>query len=476
MNHRIQQFIYRGLIALFLGLEWLWKRVFRALQAFYGPFSWAWRKIVWPPAVWVYKHVVIFTQRWKIFSHSSHRVLSLVTHKWSILAGVAALCSGIAVANVVDASQTKRGPSQFAQGSMIDRVIFRDTDVVVTAKELASAQPQWWQQGQQLRQPLPQEVIIVEEETPIIENAVTGIALVPPARAGKTARTRTEIEEYVVEGGDTAGTIAAKFDLRMQTLLDANDIDDPDLIKPGDTLKILPIDGVKHTWKKKDTLKKVAKRYGADIEDILDFNKLDSIDDIEVGQVLIVPDGRVPEPKPEPVVTPTFTDVAAVTPALQPVQPTVPETTVDTTAVEATPEPVNDEAAAVAEAVGSNDVSAASGNLIWPTITDRISQQYGYGHTGLDIDGEFGDPIYAADNGTVVSAGWAGAYGNMVVVDHGNGVVTRYAHLQSLGVSAGQAVSQGAFLGEEGSTGNSSGSHLHYEVVVDGRFVNPYSQ
>lgn len=443
--------------------------------------------MLWPPFVSIYKHGVLLNERWKLFSHSSHRVLSLATHRFSMIAGVVLICGSIVTANIVDATQPTRGAGQFAQGAMIDRIISRDTDVVVTAAQIGTSEPQWWQTDVALQNPLPTDVIVVEEETSIIENAVTGIALVPPSKIGKTERTRTEIEEYIVEGGDTAGTIAAKFDLRIQTLLDANNLDDPDLIAPGDTLKILPIDGVRHKWKKKDTLKSIAKLYNAEIESILDFNKFDAAPDIEVGSIIIVPDGRIPEPEPEPEekpepvreVTPTISDVATVTPAPQPVSPPAPEPVEEAepeyveTVLE---EPAVDEVAAVNEVVNTNIASNATGSLIWPTTTSRISQQYGYGHTGLDIDGEFGDPTYAADNGTVVSSGYAGSYGNMVVIDHGNGVVTRYAHLQTLAVSAGQSVTQGMNIGEQGSTGNSTGSHLHYEVMVDGQFVNPYSR
>lgn len=444
------------------------------------PARWIFKKAMWPSFVWAYKKLVLINERWKIFSHSSHRILSLVTHRLTVKAGVLLICAGIVTANVVVANQPRRGVGQFAQGTMVNRVVFRDVDIVVTAEQITKAQPQWWQDGSLIKEPLPTDAISVEEETSIVENAVTGIALVPPSEIGKTAHTRTEIEEYIVQDGDTAGTIAAKFNLRMQTILDANNLDNPDLVRPGDTLKILPIDGVKHTWQKKDTLEKLAKRYKAEIEDILEFNNIETFKEIEVGQVIIVPDGRIPAPKPKPqpvpvvapTVTPTYTEVASTptptvtptayeepTPAAAPVYEPIPE------------EPSIDEAAAIAEVIPTQ---AATGSLIWPTTTDRISQGYGYGHTGIDIDGEFGDPTYAANNGTVVSAGWAGPYGNMVVVDHGNGLVTRYAHLQSLGVSAGQSVSQGQNLGEQGSTGNSSGSHLHYEVMKNGQFVNPY--
>lgn len=121
---------------------------------------------------------------------------------------------------------------------------------------------------------------------------------------------------------------------------------------------------------------------------------------------------------------------------------------------------------------GSGNVSGLS----WPLRT-HINSYYGYRsgsmHTGIDIAGNIGDPFAAAAEGKVISAGWGGGYGNMIVIDHGNGVTTRYAHASKLLVSVGQNVSKGQTIGLVGSTGNSTGPHLHFEVMVNGSTVNP---
>lgn len=113
--------------------------------------------------------------------------------------------------------------------------------------------------------------------------------------------------------------------------------------------------------------------------------------------------------------------------------------------------------------------------MIWPTTATRISSGWGArrGHTGIDIDGEYGDPVWAAKSGTVESAGYNGTYGLDVVINHGDGLKTRYAHLQSICVASGDEIEIGEQLGEEGSTGKSTGSHLHFEVIVNGQQVNP---
>lgn len=117
---------------------------------------------------------------------------------------------------------------------------------------------------------------------------------------------------------------------------------------------------------------------------------------------------------------------------------------------------------------------ASSGRLIWP-VTGYISQSYGGGHTGLDIAGSKGSTIVAADGGTVTSAGWEGGYGYFVIINHGNGLVTRYAHCSTMLVRSGQVVDQGQAIATRGSTGRSTGPHLHFEVMQNGSFRSPLS-
>ena len=125
----------------------------------------------------------------------------------------------------------------------------------------------------------------------------------------------------------------------------------------------------------------------------------------------------------------------------------------------------------------------ASGSMMWPAVGHGISSPFGYRmhpiyhvqklHTGVDINVAYGTPVYAADGGTVILAGWNGGYGNCIVINHGNGLTTLYGHMSSLVASVGQSVSKGQVIGYVGSTGASTGPHLHWEVAVNGQRVNP---
>lgn len=248
---------------------------------------------------------------------------------------------------------------------------------------------------------------------------------------------RSEIIDYKVENGDTISTIASKFGISSDTIKWANDLSS-DYIKPGQTLKILPVSGISYTVKSGDTLASVAKKYTAEEQAIVDFPFNDVPDDfkLKAGQQLIVPDGS-----PE--------EIKVVRPKAQPQY--------------------------LAQGPASPAFSApGGGQFIWPT-NGIVTQYFSWYHPGDDIANRSGPAVSASDGGTVIVAGWPDnyGYGNRVVVDHGNGYTSLYAHLSNIYVSVGQSVSRGQLVGQMGSTGRSTGTHLHFEIHYKGVALNP---
>lgn len=247
---------------------------------------------------------------------------------------------------------------------------------------------------------------------------------------------RDEIIEYEVKGGDTVSGVAQEFSVTVNTIRWANNLADADDIHPGDKLKILPVAGVAHTVRSGDTIFSVAKKYQAEPQAILDFPFNDVGDDfaLSIGQVLIIPDGAPPEkPKPPPVQYLARVNVPSQS-------------------------------------------SEASGLFRWPT-TGYIGQYFAYYHKGIDIVNSSAPDVVAADSGKVTVSGWPdnSGYGRRVVVDHGNGYSTLYAHLASAYVGAGEYVSKGERIGKMGTTGRSTGIHLHLEIYKNGVAQNPLS-
>lgn len=241
---------------------------------------------------------------------------------------------------------------------------------------------------------------------------------------------RFKIIQYAIQPGDTVGNLAQKFQISVETILIENKLSLKSVLRPGDSLNILPVNGVSHKIKKGDNLKKIALLYKADIQKIIDFNHLTE-EELPIGEVLIVPEGkRLPAP---------------AAPASQ-------------------------------IATGRPPALKVSGlGMLWPTTGRRITQYFTWRHTGIDIALPTGNPIYAALDGVVEMSGWnRSGYGYQIVLRHSNGLKTRYAHNSKLYVLVGQEVAKGDVIALIGSTGRSTGPHLHFEVIVGGVRVNPF--
>ncbi len=287
--------------------------------------------------------------------------------------------------------------------------------------------------------------------TPDPVKMVSGITRQALLHTTLPSRPRFDITQYTVQDGDTLFTIADRFDLLPQTLLWGNPdtLPDPHWLKPGQVLNILPTDGVLYTWHEGDGLNAVAEYYNVSPDDIVDWpgNHLDkntvgdySHPNIEPGTQLFVPGG-----------TGNFTSW------------TMPQITRQ--------DPASAKTLGPGYCGEIYDGAYGTGSFVWPTPSHYISgyhYQPEINHFGIDIGGAVGMAIYASDSGVVVYSGWNDyGYGNLLVIDHGNGWQTYYAHLETIYAQCGQSVYQGDQVALMGLTGNTTGPHLHFEMRSD---------
>ena len=271
-----------------------------------------------------------------------------------------------------------------------------------------------------------------------------GTLLKPVAVDTQVADGSGLMETYKVRKGDTLSGIAKHFHVSMMTLWWANDLKSKDDLHLGQKLQIPPVTGLLIEVKAGDTLAALATEYKLDEESILLANDI-SDPNLVIGQVLILPGA-----KGEAI---------------------------------ATPKPTKKPSTKAHSSGGSKHVSPprsyGGGNFRWPTTSHHISQLFHYGHYAIDIDGNTGDPIWAAASGSVSFAGWKNNGGGYQVwIAHGSGLYTTYNHMSSISVSRGQHVGRGQRVGRMGATGDATGSHLHFEVWKGpiwngGRRVNP---
>lgn len=274
---------------------------------------------------------------------------------------------------------------------------------------------------------------------------VYGWGLVGLPTAGQSIDTpvgRKTISYYTVKIGDTLSGIANNFGITVNTIIWQNGLSLNTLLRPGDKLTILPTSGVLYKIKAGDNLSKIARQYSIDAETISSYNNLTG-DRVIIGQSLIIPGG-----KPPAAPVGQIAQATNLAPKVQQVFTTVKKTVVDNL--------------------------PSGGGMTWPTSGHRITQYYSLRHNGIDIANKVGTPIYAADNGKVElsASGWNGGYGNTILINHGK-LKTRYGHLSRLYVKAGQTVEKGQVIGEMGSTGRSTGPHLHFEVLSGSVRYNP---
>ena len=329
------------------------------------------------------------------------------------------------------------------------KVFYNDTDQPFSGQNVLAAEPT----------SIPEVALDIAPEAE--NNPSNGVPRMALIHTTIPSRPRLEITTYDVQEGDTVFGIAERYNLTPQTILWGNYyilLDDPHRLKAGQELNILPVNGTYYEWQDGDGLNGVADFFGVDPSTIIDYpaNGLDSATigdyanpNIAPGTWLIVPGGERP-----------FISWSA-------------------------PVGITREDPANSYILGDGACEAITGGavgygaFIWPSANHYLS---GYdwspetNHRGIDIAGNEGMAIFAADAGVVVYSGWNNyGYGNVVILDHGTGFQTLYAHMSAINVGCGQSVGQGEVIGAFGNTGNSSGAHLHFEVMTS-RYgkVNPW--
>jgi LysM repeat protein len=245
-------------------------------------------------------------------------------------------------------------------------------------------------------------------------------------------------QTYTVERGDTPNIIASKFDISAETLLGGNPwlSQESNQLQAGTELIILPIDGVLHTVDRGETVETIAELYQIPAADIIAYesNNLEFPYRLQPDSQILVPGAQIGQ-----------------------FYWTAPK--------------------AVAGSGNQQWAVRGTGTYVWPITGRCVTNFYWFGHPALDVALPIGSPVVASDRGTVTWASWASGpyfdYGNLIVINHGNGYETLYAHLSSINVYAGQVVQQGEYIGATGNTGRSSGPHIHFEIRYNDFRDNP---
>ncbi len=256
---------------------------------------------------------------------------------------------------------------------------------------------------------------------PVADNTL--IPDIAASNTGDSGAINTQVSTYIVRQGDTYSGIAKMFGVSVNTVMWANDLTSKSILKPGQTLVILPISGITYTVKKGDTVQGIAKKYKADVGDILTYNDLESSASLISGQNIIIPNAEISVSVPTKMV---FRD----NPAHDTNGPSFP------------------------------------GYYMRP-IAGGVETQGLHGYNAVDLADKAGTPVFASAAGTVIVSkvgGWNGGYGNFVIISHDNGTQTLYGHFSKNLVHVGEYVTQGETIGLMGATGHATGPHVHFEI------------
>ena len=269
--------------------------------------------------------------------------------------------------------------------------------------------------------PTVTSAVTIENATDIFYNTITSDnTLVGDGTIGM------KYDEYIIEEGDNLTVISRKIGANLDTLVSVNKISNANRLRPGQKIIVPNRNGLLYTMKKGESIEDVTERYDVSLKRVLTFNKISDASNIEAGDDIFLPGAKY---------------------------------TLD------------------------ERIDKFGQMFSLPTTITRISSVFGYRvhpitgvrtkHMGVDIPGRLNTPVYASRKGKVIFAGYSGGYGNLVIVRHDKGYTTYYGHLNSITTKAGANVGVGVMIGRMGSTGRSTGSHLHFEVRRNGVALNP---
>lgn len=290
-----------------------------------------------------------------------------------------------------------------------------------------------------------QRQLVDDKQNSFLEFVSGQNSIVLAQATAATYSSQTEIldgpKEHTVIDGETLIGLGQRYGISIESIKYANNLT-TNSIKPGQILTIPRIEGTVHTVEKIgsriETIEDLSRKFNVPSQTIVDFNYLDAPYTLAVGQSINIPKAKISDTKKYYVSNSMYaTDAYGIIPY-------------------------------------AKDAQKGTGKLIWP-FSGILTQLFSPFHPAIDIASNSGD-IVAADKGTIIRAGWwQGGYGNAVQIDHGNGYVTTYAHMSVISVSAGDLVSQGQKIGVVGSTGRSTGPHVHFTVQQEGKYLDPLS-
>lgn len=400
-----------------------------------GPLSWLAVGLLNLLIIPFYRLYGLTSRKFFTFPKTGQRLTHILTNRYALHLLFILIAGSLVIYNLANRS-TPFVASEQVNTMLLAQVIEDEGigDISQTIEDYPNTESSLWRKAPETPlallqipfSPLTKEEIAGEGESPI------------------ATPTRTEAITYAVQSGDTVSGIARRFNISVNTILWENNLSATSLLQPGDKLVILPSSGVSHSVASGQTLGQIASLYGVTMENIMTANGISNPNQVRIGAKIIIPGGNKIIESPRSVAGRIGEDVSK---GLGTITKIIP---------------------------GPSAVVPAGARMVWPTSGHRITQYYSWRHSGVDIANRVGTPIYAADAGVVITRGYnRGGYGNQIVIDHGGGKQTRYAHLSAFSVNVGQRVTKGQYIGAMGSTGRSTGSHLHFEVLINGRHYNP---